>query len=263
MAAASDHVGAALVGVFVANYDFNSCMEELGWRSSKEVRRSELKQLREMEHALAEGAKQARSALSADPFCAGLGAMTPANTVMRAMSQAERFDVRPGDRIVGIEGTPIPTHGELKTELLKRRPGEVIDVTVLRGAEEIHLKVECQDGRPLMGELIAALDAAGRGDWAGCLPHVDAMEQLAIVSSATAELRLACYMGDLQSRGQRGAADLPRLVYQTTRLALEEARYDPSGTAVDRGTALVRLDWLESQGYKALAEDLRVLATIP
>jgi regulator of sigma E protease len=67
-----------------------------------------------------------------------------------ASSPAERAGLRAGDRVIGGNGEPIETWGEW-VEFLQSRPGETVELAVLRGAREVTLTATLdsvtEDGR--------------------------------------------------------------------------------------------------------------------
>jgi S1-C subfamily serine protease len=56
-------------------------------------------------------------------------------------SPAERAGLLAHDVIVGMDGTPITSMGELVVALRRHRPGDPIAVEVMRGAERMSMQV--------------------------------------------------------------------------------------------------------------------------
>ncbi|MCH7644489.1 MAG: hypothetical protein IH974_06590 [Myxococcales bacterium] len=50
------------------------------------------------------------------------------------------------------------------------------------------------------------------------------------------------------------------MVYEASRLAIEEAQVWPDGVASAQTAALARVTWLKANGYTELAADLKALA---
>ena len=57
-------------------------------------------------------------------------------------SPADRGGLQPGDIIVAINGKPVKDSTELQFEIMKTKPGTVVDITVLRGEKKLTLKVK-------------------------------------------------------------------------------------------------------------------------
>ena len=57
-------------------------------------------------------------------------------------SPAEKGGLQPGDIIVAVNGKPVKDSTDLQFEIMKTKPGTLIDITVLRGEKKLTLKVK-------------------------------------------------------------------------------------------------------------------------
>ena len=57
-------------------------------------------------------------------------------------SPAERGGLQPGDIILAVNGKPVKDSTDLQFEIMKTKPGTVVDITVLRGEKRLNLKVK-------------------------------------------------------------------------------------------------------------------------
>ena len=74
---------------------------------------------------------------------------------------AESAGIRPGDRIVGLDGQGIGSLADLQKIMASKRPGEVLAVTVRRDGEDANLQVtlgEMASGKASIGVSIAVYD---------------------------------------------------------------------------------------------------------
>jgi S1-C subfamily serine protease len=54
---------------------------------------------------------------------------------------AEEAGVRSNDIIVAVDGEPLATMSQLVAEVRSRAPGDVVELTIVRGGEELTLEV--------------------------------------------------------------------------------------------------------------------------
>lgn len=67
-------------------------------------------------------------------------------------SPAEEAGIQPGDVIVSVDDTPVGNTDELQTEIMYRRPGDVVQIGILRNGDRITLPVTLGE-RPAEEEL--------------------------------------------------------------------------------------------------------------
>ena len=270
--------GYALIGILVANHDFNSCMKELGWNQPGDIHgkatasdysrshqtegregvtASDSEYANEIMGVFASIEKQMNSMLPKTPFCALPGYGANDLTILRTSNYTARYGFRVGDKYLAFDESPVYTQADVLGELFARNPGDVIVVAIERNNTKLDVTVECADGFPIAKEMIAALNAGSQGRWSDCAFHTNNFEQLTVVASVTAELRLLCSEAGRISHGRQPSIGEAELTYEASRLFLEEAQVQPGGLAKVRGRLLARISWLDGNGYPVLAEDLR------
>jgi hypothetical protein len=258
--AAANAPGYALLGLLASNYDFNHCMEELGWSRLENTHAAQTQQLVQLQNEFANFGTQYRSILPTEPFCAMPGMISPDLTVLRLSTATAHAGFKPGDRLLALDQSRILDFNELLGELLKRKAGQRMTVTFEREGSESDITMICSNGQPIADSILAVADAGARGDWAGCLPHLTELERLSTVGSPTARFRLTCYEADRISRNRPLDLEAATLVYAAAKLTLEESQLQWRGAVSARASALIQITWLEANGYPTLAEDLKRLA---
>lgn len=195
----------------------------------------------------------------ASSFCEIHGYVSLDLVVLQLSESARRSGARRGDKILAIDDVSVPDLKSLMSQMIRRSPGDRIEVTVERSGHELKLDLTCENGLPTTQLLIAALDAGGSGRWDDCLLNLQRFEQQTIPSSITVSLRLRC------SESKRGienrAPDLndALLIHSAGRIVLEEAAFNPAGVPPVRGIVLSHADWLNRMGFNALAQDMQRL----
>lgn len=64
---------------------------------------------------------------------------------MAADTEAARNGIAVGDIVVGLDKIPIASYRELAFALLDRKPNEEVTLTLVRGTEEVKVKVRLID----------------------------------------------------------------------------------------------------------------------
>jgi hypothetical protein len=276
--AAETSPGYAIIGVLIANHDFNSCMKELGWNQPGDVPGkatvsdySVSDQTEGRERVAAPNSdypkeimgvfssleEQMTSMLPNTPFCALPGYGANDLTILRTSNYTARYGFRAGDKYLAFDGSPIYTQADLLGELFARKPGDVIVVEIERNNTKLEVTVKCANGFPIAEAILSAYNAGSEGRWSDCVFHAQQLEQLTVVASPTAELRLLCSEANRISHSLSPSVGDAELTYEASRLFLEEAQVQPGGLAKVRGRILARISWLDGNGYAVLAEDLR------
>ena len=260
--------GQALLGIAISNNIFNECMEELGWIAGGEDGSAALVAAPAENPYVTnvkEGARIARREIAGTipevPFCSIPLHIENDLLVIRVSQHAARFDLRPGDRILSVDGAPLYTRDDLIQSLIARKPQEVVEIRVRREGTETPIAVSCGDGLPARKRLDAALVAALEGRWNDCMYEASRFEQLTLTASPSAAIRLTCNESRRLTEGTAPDYNDAILVYESTRISLEEAEIGSGATAHLRGTAIANIAWLESNGFQSLADELGPLLT--
>ncbi len=256
----------ALIGIAISNNIFNECMEELGWAEDSEggsVAPVAARAVNPYVTNVKEGAQIARREIAAIipevPFCSIPLHAENDLLVIRVSQHAARFDLRPGDRILSVDGVPIYTRDNWTQSLIAHKPQEVVAITVQREGGETPISASCGDGLPARKRLDAALVAALEGRWNDCRYEISRLEQLTLTASPSAAIRLSCNESRRLTEGTAPDYNDAILLYEFTRISLEEAEIGSGATAHTRGTAIANLTWLESNGFQSLADELSPL----
>ena len=87
--------------------------------------------------------------------------------------------------------------------------------------------------------------------------EVTKVEQLLLVSSVSTQLKTSCNEARRISAGSVPNYNDAVLVYDSTRLSIEDARIHPDLLRKSRGAAMANISWLSSYGFEFLSEDLQ------
>jgi hypothetical protein len=178
-------------------------------------------------------------------------------TVLRVSEYAERQGLMPGDKILAVDGVPVYSLPDFARAVLKHRLDEPARITIGRGNVEQTLDVRCIDGLPAAMNLSAVLVAGTEGRWDDCIFQIGRFEQETFQSSLSATLKMSCNEARRRSKGQAAEYVDAFVIYEATRLGLEETKIHPEGTPSKRAFTIGNISWLESNGYQSLADDLK------
>ena len=202
------------------------------------------------------------------PCDSGL-AESQAGYVLAVAEWAEQAGLRPGDRIVAIGGTPAATAAERVRALTRIPTGGPFLLEVKRQGQPITLSLPCRYRPDLFAAERRTLQAAGRGDWTGCIVAAREVRRLAGFTAYRNILwEYLCTRAFNSSMPTPGDRDFVALHSEIARLLLRESRYVPGGTETVRETILRMANDLRRHGLAADAHDLEmklqaVLATLP
>lgn len=166
-------------------------------------------------------------------------------------------DVRPGDRILAVNGKHVRHLGVLLLRLSRLRRGAPLELTLARNHEIRRVQIPCGDGTALLKTTAEILTAAAQGHWQECLrlaTNLAAIAQLRY--SWAAELQFNCNEAErLLARRPPNRSDAS-LAHQWARLRIQEAKEVPGGIEQIRWHVTDMTRWLERHGFHHLATDL-------
>ena len=114
--------------------------------------------------------------------------------ILRTSQFAEAGGLAASDRILAVDGRPVPDHEALRAVLGSRYSAGGVDVTIYRGDEVIDVPVGCRDATPVLDAREEALDSASESRWNDCIraTYVEEMHWGGS-NSQSAGLRLWCH----------------------------------------------------------------------
>jgi S1-C subfamily serine protease len=167
----------------------------------------------------------------------------------------DRAGLKLGDRIVSINDIAVQSRSDRARALYSGSVGRPLEYGVERpgSASVVKISAPCADDIRRWEAQQRFLMAAAQGDWQGCL------EALIEVRNATGFLtppaiwdRLECAKG----RGRVSRGDEAQLVYDFTRVVVDQQRHVPGGLDNVRSLVLRNSQALQQMGFSSLAVDL-------
>ena len=181
----------------------------------------------------------------------------PDNTIVRVEPGAAKLDLRPGDRLIMIDGTPDDDWQGVLPMVIEHRPNEELNLTLIRDGIKLERKVKCLDGEFLRSKWTAALDAAHEGRWHECAMVSEELDRPPLTSfSGITLLRYHCSQADRVISYHIVSETDAKLLYQARTRQLEEAKYIPGGTEKIKGKVLEAIEWLERNNFRSIANAL-------
>lgn len=197
--------------------------------------------------------------------CGGTGSFVSLNNYILALAPwAEEAGLRRGDRITRIGDDSTATLPEVLDALTHVPEGGPLRIAVVRNSQVKTFALPCrrlahEQTMALLKELFAA---GAAGDWGTCLTTAERWTLLQGFHPAfVAGLEYRCKVGQNRSAGKVTDASEAQLLYEAHRLALEEAQFEPDGTAKRRGAVLADIAYLRQRGFSSLADDLEAQLT--
>lgn len=149
--------------------------------------------------------------------------------VTRTSLWAEEAGLVPSDRILAVDGRPVPDHSALRSVLGSRDSADGVDIMVYRDDEVISIPVRCRDATPVLDAREEALDSASESRWTDCVraTYVEEMHWGG-PNSQSAGIRLWCQRAGQRASGGIEAASLnpmhARLLYEYVSNLLVESQ---------------------------------------
>jgi len=196
--------------------------------------------------------------MTPEPAACGTGwAESPAGYVVAVAEWAEQAGLRPGDRIVAVDGTPVTGADERVRAYSEVPAGRPFPLGVMRRGQRVTLSMPCRHQSDVFRAERRTLEAAARGDWDGCIAAAREARQL---TGFTAYLTLvrehACVRAKNPSMASPEGRDFAALHHELNRMLLRESRHVPGGIANVRETVLKGASNLRQLGFSAFADDL-------
>ena len=191
-------------------------------------------------------------------FC-GLGYLDFPNGVIHTVRpNTEAAGLKPGDRIVAVNGTRGLNQEGRNRAIVSNPPGTRVVLTIDRKGSETEIVFVCGDGARSRDAAMRILEAASRKDWTACKEAAQDYVRIdGIRLAAILQAYLSCSEAERLAQRRRPNANDAGLLYEATRKGIEEARYDPGVLASIRGEVLSKVEWLRANRFQSLAEDLR------
>jgi len=131
----------------------------------------------------------------ADSSCElGIVAAGSPLVILRTSQFAKAGGLAPSDRILAVDGRPVPDHAALRSALGDRDSAHQVDVTVYRNDGVVIVPMHCRDATPVLDAREEALDSASESRWNDCVraTYVEEMHWGGS-NSQSAGLRLWCH----------------------------------------------------------------------
>jgi hypothetical protein len=248
-------------GMEVEEQMARQCLAARGWREVKEHTPSASQSQEEVKLQAATKAA-AQTQLSQDPsstplHCATGFAASQAGYVVAVAGWAEQAGLHLGDRIVVVSGTSVGSLEEILQAYRRLPTGGSPVLAVVRQGQKPRLSLPCPSDTESWKARSRMLDAAGRGDWDGCIAAAGEVQRLAgYVASSTVRWELNCARAKSPSKGSPEARQWAHLYYTLSVLWLREGRYVPAGIETVRGAVLQHAANLRQADFPGLAADL-------
>ncbi len=181
----------------------------------------------------------------------------PDRTIVRVEPSLAKLDVRPGDRIVMLDGKQDNNWQSSLLLITNHRPNEELDLRVVRDGVELQRKVKCVDGQPLRDAWIAALGAASKGRWDQCTGLSDELDKPPLSQfSGIVLLHYYCQQADRISSHYIATEADATVLYGARMLQLQEAKYVPGGLEKIKGDVSEAIHWFERNNFRPFATSL-------
>jgi S1-C subfamily serine protease len=232
--------------IFLTLY-LSACAIVTGQMEASRVAEQAQREIREGKRLLPEGS-----------FC-GSGLLAfPSGVIHTVLPYTAAAGLKPGDRIVAVNGTRGLNQEGRTHAIVSNPPGTRIVVTVDRQGSETEIAFVCEDGARYRDATMRILEAASRKDWMACKEAVQDYERIdGIRPAAILQAFLSCSEAQRLAQLRRPNFNDAGLVYEANRKGIEEARYDLGVLASIRGEMLSKVEWLRANGFQSFAQDLR------
>lgn len=188
--------------------------------------------------------------------------------ILRTSQFAEAGGLVPSDRVLAVDGRPVPDHAALRAVLGSRDSADGIDVTVYRDDEVINVPLHCRDATPILDAREEALDSASESRWNDCIRATYVEDFLwGGSNSQSAGLRLWCHRASRAGETGDDSQSLnpmhARLLYEYVSNLLIESRSvagisDEFRERLDRARQLI-----SDSGHTEIASNLSAQLSLP
>ncbi len=217
--------------------------------------------LEEAEKYVKAQVEQADSAPAAEVSCSIPVFVWPDNTIVRVEPSAAKLDVRPGDRILMLDGEQNDNWQGLLPLVGNHHPDEELNLVLVRNGAKLDRKVRCLNGQAIRDAWLAALGAASEAQWHECAVLSDELDRPPLNRfSGIVLLHYYCSEANRILSNHIPTETDAALLYGARMRQLQEAKYVPGGMEKIKPEVLNSVDWLERNRFRpfaaALAEEL-------
>ena len=252
------HVRGPVLGFLFLNYLVSGCKLVESQTPGNET----LKQAQKFGDEVAAGAQRSiveiRTRFPEGPHCDDGTFWLASGVIHTVRPRAAAAGLRPGDRVVAVNGVRGLNAEEGTRAIVTNPPGTTVVLTVDRNGNEMKISVLCDDGSRSRTASLRQLEATANKNWKVCQEAIqDFIRLVGTTRAYILDHWLQC------SEAERVAAFRPfdlndaQLRYEAVGKRIEEARYDPPSLAEIRGRVLAEAELLRRMGYASFAQDLR------
>lgn len=181
----------------------------------------------------------------------------PDQTIVRVEPSAAKLDVRPGDRILMLDGEQDDNWQGILPMVSNHHPNEELNLILARNGEKLERKVRCMNGQPLRDAWIAALGAASKARWRECTQLSDELDRPPLNRfSGIVLLHYHCNEANRILSSHIPTEADAALVFGARVRQLQEAKYVPGGLDKIKGDVSQAIYWLERNNFRPFATAL-------
>jgi len=174
---------------------------------------------------------------------------------------AENLGLRIGDRPTSVNGVGWNSTREEHSVMRTHRPGDLLDVVVLRDDQQVTIQLPCLDRTEYARAVVNMFRAAKKGRWQECVDSsYIAQRAIGQPTPYLASHRLDC--NEARRCGKKYGGCFPAnsgdatFVYEATVELVNAARRAPDMLPPFRPEILNSVSWLEKSKFSRLAKDL-------
>jgi bifunctional DNA-binding transcriptional regulator/antitoxin component of YhaV-PrlF toxin-antitoxin module len=187
----------------------------------------------------------------------GIG-ITKNCVIFHASSYAEKFGLKPGDKIIAINNEEINKQEDIIRLIRMNKVGDSVTLRILRNNSDLDITAKTYDGKREDDLLKSTYEAIVDGNWKLCIQEARSLIDND-KSLLNYDLLLQCLSCERITKKRRPNNDEATLVYDAGRIAIKELAYDPLLFDSIRSSIISKVDWLNRNDFKALGNDLQKL----
>lgn len=211
---------------------------------------------KEVKRLASEWLAQLESNFPTEPVCR-MGIVFESNLIVSVVSPSAReAGFLEGDCLSAIDGEYILSEKDLLENINKKRAGEIVKVSVVRGHDTVEIEAMCKDGRKSQALDIELVRAASNGEWDECIALSYKAEIENGKISEYSYARLCCNEASRLNSGREPTEKDAALHYEHFSREISESAYDPEALYAIQNDLLSGISWLKRYGFHTLAEDL-------
>lgn len=174
--------------------------------------------------------------------------------ILYLSSRALNAGLRRGDRIIGVDSKPFQDKIALNNELGRRKPGDLLHLSIERQGESRSFDVECHDNSHVKAAYQRAVAAMKANDKAGCLHALTELVGESPQTSQRLGIEFKCEFANNPSKYP--TADELVAAYNMFRVLLEEATADPEALETVKSGVIGAIQMLRQGGGPEFADEL-------